>query len=130
MRPGLVAVVDLVCVLVFAAIGRASHGEDVGPVGLAGTAWPFAAGGLVGWVLVLAVRAVRARPSAVRAGVLVWLPTVAVGMLLRAVSGAGVQTSFVVVATIVLGVFLLGWRAAAALVRRDRTRSAAPAARV
>lgn len=120
MKPGLVALVDLVCVLVFAAIGRASHGEDVSPLGLATTAWPFAAGWLVGWVLVLVVRTARARPLGLRTGVLVWVPTVLVGMLLRAASGAGVQTSFVIVATIVLGLFLLGWRGIVTLVRRSR----------
>jgi hypothetical protein len=113
--------VDLVLVVVFAAIGRASHGEGVGPVGLATTAWPFAAGWLVGWVLVLLVRVARGRPYGLLAGVLVWLPTVVVGMLLRVASGAGVQTSFVVVATVVLGVFLLGWRGIAALVHRTRS---------
>jgi FtsH-binding integral membrane protein len=120
VKPGLVAIVDLVWVLVFAGIGRASHGESVGPAGIVTTAWPFVVGGLVGWVLVLVVRAARTRPLGLAAGVLVWLPTVVVGMLLRAVTGAGVQTSFVVVATVVLGLFLLGWRAVTTLVRRSR----------
>ncbi|HEY0239476.1 MAG TPA: DUF3054 domain-containing protein [Friedmanniella sp.] len=120
MKPGLVALVDLLCVLVFAAIGRASHGEDLGPLGLATTTWPFAAGWLVGEVLVLAVAAARARPLGLMAGVLVWLPTVVLGMVLRTVSGAGVQTSFVVVATVVLGLFLLGWRGVVTLVRRSQ----------
>lgn len=115
-----VAAVDLVLVVVFAAVGRASHGEAVGVTGLALTTWPFATGWLVGWVLVLLVPAARARPGGALAGVLVWVPTVVLGMVLRAVSGAGVQTSFVVVATVVLGVFLLGWRGVAALVRRTR----------
>ena len=127
MKPGLVALVDLVCVLVFAAIGRASHGETVGPVGLATTSWPFAAGWLVGWVLVLVVRTARARPLAIAAGVLVWVPTVAVGMALRTASGAGVQTSFVIVATVVLGLFLLGWRGVAGLVLRSRRETRARA---
>lgn len=115
-----VALVDLVLVLVFAAIGRASHDEGLDLAGLVTTAWPFVAGWLVGWVLVLLVPAARTRPYGLPAGVLVWLPTVVVGMLLRVASDAGVQTSFVVVATIVLGVFLLGWRGIAALVRRSR----------
>ena len=115
-----VAAADLVCVLVFAAIGRASHGEEVGLGGVWTTAWPFAAGWLLGWALVLLVPGARARPLGVLAGVVVWVPTVVVGMLLRVASGAGVETSFVVVATVVLGVFLLGWRGVAALVRRRR----------
>jgi hypothetical protein len=40
------------------------------------------------------------------------------GMLLRKATSAGVQTSFVVVATIVTAVLLLGWRGVAALIRR------------
>ena len=116
----LAALVDLACVLVFAAIGRASHGEAVGPTGLLTTTWPFAAGWLLGWVLVLAVPSARARPLGPLAGALVWVPTVVVGMLLRMATGAGVQTSFVIVATVVLGVFLLGWRGVATLVRRSR----------
>ena len=115
--------------LVFAASGRASHAEGVGLVGLATTAWPFVVGWLVGWVLVLAVRTARARPLGLAAGVLVWVPTVVVGMLLRLASGAGVQTSFVVVTFVVLGLFLLGWRGVALLVRRSRTARAATGAR-
>ena len=127
MKPALVAVVDLVLVLVFAGIGRASHGESVSPLGLATTAWPFLAGWLLGWVLVAAARTARERPLGLAAGVLVWVPTVLVGMLLRVVSGAGVQTSFVVVATVVLAVFLLGWRRIATLVRRSRRGTRTPA---
>lgn len=125
MRPWLVLLADLVSVLVFAAIGRASHGEDVGPVGLAGTTWPFGVGVLVGWALVRLTARTRRRPAGLPAGALVWVPTVGVGMLLRAASGAGVQTSFVVVATVVLGVFLLGWRGAVALGGRSRRREGA-----
>jgi hypothetical protein len=41
-------------------------------------------------------------------------------MLLRILSSQGVQWSFVIVTTIVLGVFLLGWRALAGLLLRRR----------
>jgi hypothetical protein len=43
-------------------------------------------------------------------------------MLLRVASNQGVQLSFVIVASVVLGVFLLGWRAIALLVKRSRSR--------
>ena len=41
-------------------------------------------------------------------------------MLLRAISGQGVQTAFVIVASIVLAVFLVGWRGVIALILRRR----------
>jgi hypothetical protein len=43
-------------------------------------------------------------------GLLIWAATVIVAMLLRAVTGQGVQIGFVVVTTVVLTIFLLGWR--------------------
>ena len=114
------ALVDLVLVLVFAAIGRASHDEGLGLAGLAATSGPFLLGWLVGWALVALMPSTRSRPRGLRAGVLVWVPTVVVGMLVRHAVGEGVQTSFVVVTTIVLAVFLIGWRGARTLVRRAR----------
>ena len=42
----------------------------------------------------------------------------AIGMLLRKASAQGVAVSFVIVASTVTAVFLLGWRGAAALIRR------------
>lgn len=119
MRIATAAVVDVVLVAAFVAIGRASHREDQSAFLV--TAWPFLAGLAVGW---LAARAWRAPFAVVRAGVPAWLATVAVGMVLRAVAGQGVQPSFVVVATIVLGAFLLGWRAL--LIALDRASSRGP----
>lgn len=125
-RAASVALVDLVLVLVFAGIGRASHEEGLSAAGLARTAGPFVVGWLAGWVLVALVPATRHRPRSLPAGVLVWVATVVVGMLVRGgLVGDGVQTSFVVVTTIVLAVFLLGWRALALLVTRGRARSQA-----
>lgn len=107
MRPVTAMGLDLACVLVFVLIGRASHSEGETLSGLARTAWPFLAGLLIGWVAVLASRRSGARPGA---GVGIWLATVAVGMVLRAVSGQGVAAVFVLVALVFLGLFLLGWR--------------------
>ena len=108
MRSARLAVLlDVCCVLVFVIIGRASHtkGETLG--GIASTAWPFLAGLAAGWVLSRAWR----RPVALRpAGVIIWLLTVALGMMLRVVSGQGTAAAFIVVALAFLGLFLLGWR--------------------
>lgn len=103
--------VDVGCVLVFCALGRRSHDEGLDVAGVAMTAWPFLIGTMLGW---LASRGWR-RPTAVApTGVIVWLSTVVVGMLLRKASSAGVAASFVVVASVATAVLLLGWRAALA----------------
>jgi hypothetical protein len=55
--------------------------------------------------------------------VVVWLCTVAVGMLLRKATSAGVAASFVVVASSVTALLLLGWRAAVALASRRHSQA-------
>jgi hypothetical protein len=108
-------VADLVLVVTFVLIGRRSHDESSALVGVLTTLWPFAAGLVVGWALVL----VRGRSlPAVTSGLVVWPATVVAGMVLRVVSGQGTAVSFVIVTVIVLGAFLLGWRALARLARR------------
>jgi hypothetical protein len=99
---------DVVAVLVFCAVGRRSHAEGLSITGLASTAWPFLAGTVTGW---LASRGWRRPTAVVPTGVVVWLCTVVVGMLLRKASSAGVAASFVVVASSVTAALLLGWRA-------------------
>jgi hypothetical protein len=110
-------VFDVLLVLVFVLIGRASHKEDLSILGILSTLWPFLVGLVVGH---LVMRAWRAPFRIVWTGIGIWIATVVVGMLLRLVSGQGAALSFVVVATIVLGIFLLGWRAIALLVTRRR----------
>jgi hypothetical protein len=116
----LALIIDVVLVVVFAAIGRATHDGDVlGPLGsgLATTAWPFVAALLVGWLVTRAWH----RPTAlVKTGLPVWAITVALGMVLRALSGQGVAVAFVIVAAITLALLLVGWRAIARLASRSR----------
>jgi Protein of unknown function (DUF3054) len=116
MRSARVAVVlDVCCVLIFVVIGRASHTKGEYLAGIASTSWPFLCGLAVGWV---ASRAWR-RPLALRpAGLVVWLCTVALGMILRVVSGQGTAIAFIIVALAFLGLFLLGWRVLGRLVTR------------
>jgi Protein of unknown function (DUF3054) len=101
------AVLDAASVLVFVIIGRANHGDGEAVAGVASTAWPFLAGLAVGW---LAARAWRRPAGLWPSGVTAWLGTVAVGMLLRVLAGQGTALSFIVVALVFLGLFLLGWR--------------------
>lgn len=114
-RPAIAAALDVCCVLLFVAIGRASHAQGETIAGLASTAWPFLAGLGIGW---LASRAWRRPGGLVPAGVGAWLGTVAFGMVLRVVSGQGTAVSFILVALTFLGLFQLGWRAVALVLAR------------
>jgi FtsH-binding integral membrane protein len=108
------AVLDVCCVIVFVAIGRASHDEGDALAGFARTAWPFLSGLAAGWLVTRAWR----RPAAlVPTGAGIWLVTVAAGMLLRVVAGQGIAVSFVIVALVFLGAVMFGWRAVARRVR-------------
>ena len=113
--PAVVALADVLLILIFAAIGRDAHQRGEIVTGVLATAWPFLAGAAVSW---LALRAWRAPLALWPAGVGIWLGAVAVGMLLRAVTGQTVVLAFVVVALIALGVFLVGYRLLATAVRR------------
>jgi peptidoglycan/LPS O-acetylase OafA/YrhL len=118
-RVALAAVLDIAFIVLFVAIGRRSHDEDSALVGFLVTLWPFLAGAAIGWIACLAWRApLRLAPTAV----VVWGAAVVGCMLLRILSGQGVQWSFVIVTAVVLGLFLVGWRAVALLVRRIRSR--------
>ncbi|MDQ0613853.1 hypothetical protein QF046_001494 [Microbacterium sp. W4I4] len=110
--------VDAVLVLIFAVIGRASHGED--PIGFLLTAWPFLVALIVGHALAALVPMRPRRPWSLGWGVIAWVVTVAGGMLLRIATGDTAETPFIIVASIVLAVFLLGWRLITLLVRRYR----------
>ncbi len=109
---------DVVLVVLFAVIGRASHAEHLTMAGVWQTAWPFLGGLIAGWLITMAWRAPLAP---VRTGLGVWALTLGGGMLLRIVSGQGTAVAFIIVASIVLLVFLFGWRGIASLVTRRAT---------
>lgn len=115
-------IVDAVLVLIFAVIGRISHDED--PAGFLLTAWPFLVALVVGHAAAALLPERPRRPWAVLWGVVVWVVAVAGGMLLRVLSGDTAEVPFIIVATIVLGVFLVGWRAITAFVRRRGSKAA------
>ena len=103
--PALVA--DVACVVLFVALGRRNHAGGVSVGGVAETAWPFLTGTAIGWLLSRGWH----RPTALApTGVVVWVCTVVVGMLLRQATSEGTAASFVVVATVVTALLILGWR--------------------
>lgn len=118
MPIALVLLLDVMLVLLFAAIGRSTHGETSALLGVLTTAWPFLAGMSVGWLVSLL--AFRRVPRSVHDGLPIWLCAVAIGMVLRVLTHEGAAFAFVVVATLFLGTTLLGWRAAATILDRRR----------
>lgn len=109
---------DAALVVVFSTFGRGAHSEGLGVAQVWGTAWPFLIGLAVGWLILLATR--RA-PAAVGSGVLLWLATLVVGMVIRGLGDGRVpHWSFMVVAGVVTAVLLIGWRAIRAAVVRRR----------
>jgi hypothetical protein len=101
------ALADSACIVAFAALGRASHDEGSAVGGTLEVAAPFLIGGAVGWA---AARGWRA-PAALTTGLAAWAGALLVGMPLRnLVWDRGTAASFVVVAAIVLGLLMLGWR--------------------
>jgi hypothetical protein len=106
-RAALAALADVAAIIVFVAIGRRNHHEGTAVDGIATVAAPFLIALLVGWI---AARA-WARPIEVEAAFVIWPITVALGMVLRnLVFDRGTALPFIVVATLVTGVFLIGWR--------------------
>jgi uncharacterized protein YacL len=107
--------IDLTCVLVFVLIGRRQHEQGSAASEIVKTALPFLIGLVVAWLL---ARPMWNAPTAVRTGVVLWLVTLVVGMLLRRFAfDRGTATAFVIVATLFLALTLVGWRVATAQVR-------------
>ena len=103
-------VTDVVSVIVFVAIGRRNHDESTGLDGIFSTAAPFLIALSVVWLVALVWR----DPLSTRSGVIVWIGTVSLGMVLRnLVFDDGTATAFVIVATVFLGVAVNSWRALA-----------------
>ncbi|MGO1385481.1 MAG: DUF3054 domain-containing protein [Arachnia sp.] len=108
------AIIDLVLVLIFAVVGRASHAETLTVLGIAQTGWPFLVACVIGWLVVSLLDDDGYGP---RSALVIWLVTVLGGMGLRITSGDTAEIAFVIVATLFLFSALFGWRLLARLIR-------------
>lgn len=109
-RPWLGALAfDAAAVLVFVTGGRESH-DGAGTLGaILGVAAPFLIGLVAGSVAVVAL---RRSPLSWWGGLLPWVSTLVIGMILRRWAwDRGTAASFVIVTAIALGALFLGWRA-------------------
>ncbi|MGO1435271.1 MAG: DUF3054 domain-containing protein [Canibacter sp.] len=109
----LAGVLDVVFIIIFAFAGRTSHALEMNVLGVLHTAWPFLVGLLLGWLIFR----VHRHPTSLLNGLVVWGSTVVLGLALRLIIGEGAAVAFVLVSTVTLGVFFLGWRLIAAAFR-------------
>lgn len=111
--------IDLVLVILFAALGRRSHAEGLDVAGIFGTAAPF----LIALLVFSCITVVWKQPHRLWPhGVVLWIGTVALGLILRVVFGATAAVPFIIVATIVLGILLLGRRLVGTMIQRRKVR--------
>ncbi|MCQ9352685.1 DUF3054 domain-containing protein [Corynebacterium sp. 153RC1] len=108
-------VIDILAVLVFAILARMAHG-GLGVVEVLDTFWPFAVGTVLAWAVI------RNRPEVdLGSGVIAWLFTAVTGLVIWALRHAAVpHWSFIIVATVMSGLLLVGWRVIAKVLVRGR----------
>ncbi|HUY43502.1 MAG TPA: DUF3054 domain-containing protein [Acidimicrobiales bacterium] len=117
MRRSAWILTDLLCLVLFVAIGRSTHDHGVTAAGLLSTLWPFALGLAAGWYLT--IRRGRSGLSFRDAAVIV-IATVAIGMIFRALFGQGTAVDFIIVALAFVSLMFGGWRLMLHLRRRSR----------
>ncbi|MDT0188788.1 DUF3054 domain-containing protein [Rothia terrae] len=96
---------DLIAVTIFALIGRMSHQHGLTALGVLSTAVPFLVATLIGFI----VGRYLTRNLMVQ-GLIVWLFTLNLGMILRVAFGGGFAVSFYIVTAIALLIFCGIWR--------------------
>jgi hypothetical protein len=112
--------IDVALVVLFAGLGRRSHERGLSVLGIMETAAPF----LVALLVFAAVTRFPTTSNRVWPhGVVLWVGTVALGLILRVLTGATAALPFVIVAAVTLGILLLGRRAVASLVAARKVRS-------
>ena len=123
MNRSIALLVDILAIALFAFLARLAHQTDDMPLTVGGwlsTWWPFLVGVLLSWAFIVGLRldAHRMFP----AGLMTWVITVVVGLGVWAVRNGDIpHWSFVLVATVMSGLLLLGWRAVAQMITGRRT---------
>ncbi|MGJ3403008.1 DUF3054 domain-containing protein [Glutamicibacter sp. Je.9.36] len=107
--------VDVVLIVLFALLGRREHEHALSIGGILMTALPF----LVAYVVVtLLSKPWTTINNLFPVGVLVWVVTVAAGLALRVAMDSTAALPFIIVATLVLGAFLMGRRLVTSMVAK------------
>lgn len=118
-------VFDALAIAAFALLARIAHNTPEMPLSFLGwlqTLWPFLVGAVLAWVVMMAPVDPEATDksflagSDYRSGTVVWLLSVAAGLTVWGmVHGDIPHWSFMLVATVMSGLLIIGWRV---LVRR------------
>ena len=116
-------VMDFFAIFTFAVLARLAHDTESDPFTLTNvlnTLWPFLIGGAIGHAICAAAKK-HPLPLA-PGGIIVWLATAATGLIIWAVrNGAVPHWSFIIVATVMSALLLLGVRLLAKILLKDRT---------
>ncbi len=115
-------VMDFFAIFAFAVFARMAHNTEADPFTLTNvldTLWPFFVGGAIGHGICAAL---KKHPLPIApGGVIVWAATAITGLAIWAIrNGAMPHWSFILVATVMSGLLLLGVRLVAKLVLKDR----------
>ena len=101
---------DYVAIAVFALAARAAHQSETMPFNFTGwlsTLWPFALGVTLGWLIVRDNK-----------GGAIWGITVITGLVIWGIRNQAIpHWSFIIVATIMSALLMLGWRFVASKVK-------------
>lgn len=100
-------VADIILVIAFAAVGFYTHAQVLTVDGVVQTSWPFLVGLGCAWILSAAWTAPLAP---MRTGVAIWSTTILLGMIIRFAVGAGIAGPFILVASALNFLTLVGWR--------------------
>lgn len=100
-------IADIILVIAFAAVGFYTHAQVLTVDGVVQTSWPFLVGLGCAWILSAAWTAPLAP---MRTGVAIWSTTILIGMIVRFAVGAGIAGPFIIVASALNFLTLVGWR--------------------
>lgn len=119
-KPVVPVVLDVLAIALFALLARMAHQSEDMPLNFNGwlsTLWPFLIGVALSWVLILVLK--WEGRLLVPAGVSAWVITVLTGLVIWSIRNEGIpHWSFIMVATIMSGVLMLGWRGVAKVSRK------------
>ena len=106
---------DIVAIAIFALLARIAHRTDEMPLNIAGwasTVWPFLLGVALAWVISLAL--LKKGNAWV-----IWIVTVVTGLVIWTIRNQRIpHWSFILVASVMSALLMLGWRGIAHLIKR------------